>query len=317
MSEIFNQQQEMMKRIQDFIEQEKEKLNTIYSECITKMNDCNPNKQVYDDIDQLCTNIWNFENIPDYSDDGDTCGDTYDSFDEFNFEKINYWYDMNKRTFINKIEDYNVGAYMCKYYKFYIYLEEQLFHTESVLNKISIPMQSIKMQCVHIAQQNHTQLKTVGKIEEIIKNGVYRSSNCYITIMSKQPNIKIRLYIDNFLNIYIPQIKTIIINNYTKFSKFVLNSQYDRHFNKQPKIILNKNNEYDEIYYDMMDNVIANFNNYLTSQDSRNKFNDGKLFEDILDFLDYDEMILDVKTYLDFASKLRVYGKEDIFRHRY
>ena len=292
MSDILNQQQEMMKRIQEFIEQEKEKLNTIYSECITKMNDCNPNKQVYDDIDELWIKI-SSPSQPRY------------------FNNISYWYDINKKQFIKPINNYIYHIY--KRYNFNIYLENCLFHKESGRNKISIPIKLFNFGQNHkFGKQNYIQ---INKLEQIVSDGNYYI-NQHINIQTKQPNIKTEIYLDHNLNIYIPSIQTIIVNNYTKIPKFVLESNiksdYYKDCNKIDNIILNEHNEEDKKCYDTINNVITHFNNYVTSQDQRNKFNDGKLFQDILDFINYNEMIKDVKQFLDFSSKLRVCGKEDI-----
>ena len=317
MSNILDQQQEMMKRILDFIEQEKEKLNTLYSECITKMNDSNPNKQVYDNIDELHKSCYRGTevNIRTISD-------------------IKYWYDMNMKQFIDPIEDYDGVSY--KDYGFEIYLSQHLFHKESVRNKINIPIKSINIDgilpnsegCIEERRCTLRSLDTYdtdGKHLIIYKENSdayfeemeikprrsHIKLNLRVNILSPQSTKKIKLEIDNYLNIYIRDIQTIIINNYTKFPRFVLDSQYHKHFNKSECVVLNEKNSEDTKCCSMITNVNAHFRNYLTSKDQRDKFNDGKLFQDILDFLDYNAMIFDVKLYLDFSSKLRVYGKED------
>ena len=319
MSNILDQQQEMMKRILDFIEQEKEKLNTLYSECITKMNDSNPNKQVYDNIDELHKSCYGEKDAGSVSD-------------------IKYWYDMNKKQFIEPIENYDGVSY--KEYNFEIYLSQHLFHKESVRNKISIPIKSINIDGIvgNQAMQNLNSFHTDGKhfiINDILitygkannnggigeiastqhivveKRYVNGQVSLSFDIKSAQPNNKINLQIDNYLNIYIPAIETLIVNNYIKFPQYVLDSQYHKYFNKSECVVLNPKNYEDTKAYNLITNGNGQFTNYLTSKDRRELFNDGKLFQDILDFLDYDEMLKDVKLYLDFSSKLRVYGKED------
>jgi hypothetical protein len=266
MSDILNQQQSMMKRISDFIEQEKEKLNTIYSECITKMNDSNPNKQVYENIDELHKSCY-----------GEKKGKKMDGIVYwYDMIGIQYWYDMNMEQFINPIENYNGMIY--KSYDFEI-KSIDINNTESVKNKILISQVS----------QIYSH-----RIKNIITD-----------------KYRIKLQIDNYLNIYVPEFETIIINNYTKFPHFVLDSQYHKHFNKSDCVVLNEKNPEDKKCLDTMSNIHTQFKNYPTSKDQRDKFNDGELFRDILYFLNYDKMIIDVKLYLDFASKLRVYGKED------
>lgn len=303
MSDIFNSQQEMMKNIQDFIEQEKEKLNTIYSECITKMNEDNPNKQIYDDIDELLLST------------NSKAKDFYSQFDSDNLEII-YWYDINKKQFINKLDNYNNK--IIKKCNFEIYTVSHLLHRNSVRNKINMPLKYIEIY----HNTNNVENKFNGSYvipneinefqEDQIISSLHIGSIKDIKLNIKCKNMRkcknMKIYIDDYLNIFFPEINTIIINNYTKFSLNILYS-ISNYLNLSNITILNVYNSEDSYVYNVISSIIHP--HYLTSQEHRNRFNDGKLFQDILDFINYNDMILDVKKYLDFASKLRVYGKED------
>ena len=213
------------------------------------------NKQVYDNIDKLHKSYYGEKNL----------GNTND---------IKYWYDMNKKEFINPIEKYDGIIYVKN--DFNIKYTNSFFEGGSFKNKIAVPYLTLPLQTI-----NSSLIPT---------------------------KFRINLYLDNNLNIFIPDISTIIIINYMKFPQFVLDSQYHKHFNKPSYIVLNEKNTEDKKCLDVMSNVNINFTTYLTSKDQRDKFNDGKLFQYILDLLDYNEMIKDVKIYLDLSLKLRVHG---------
>jgi hypothetical protein len=116
---------------------------------------------------------------------------------------------------------------------------------------------------------------------------------------------KLNISIDDHLNIIIPEIKTIIINNYGSLPIYTL---YFSHLklNNQLLTVYNSRNETDVIDYAKICNSI-NFQNYITSEDDRkNRWSDGVLFQDILDFIGYQSMIDEIKPQLDFMQLISV-----------
>ena len=107
------------------------------------------------------------------------------------------------------------------------------------------------------------------------------------------------------MNIIIPQLKTILITNYTIFPLYALHSIYYK-LNINEIVYLNKWNEKEEKEYTFIDNIIKEFDNYLTSQDQRNKFSDGKIFVDILNFIEYNDKRDALKEQLEFQSNIYI-----------
>ena len=107
------------------------------------------------------------------------------------------------------------------------------------------------------------------------------------------------------MNIIIPKLKTILITNYIVFPLYGLHSIYYK-LNINDIVYLNKWNEKEEAEYTIIDNFIKEFDNYLTSQDQRNKFSDGKIFTDILNFIEYNDKMDALKEQLEFQSNIYI-----------
>jgi hypothetical protein len=113
------------------------------------------------------------------------------------------------------------------------------------------------------------------------------------------------ILLDDHLNIIIPEIKTILINNYSSFPIYSLYSIYQKLDMSKVKVF-NTHNINDNEKYNKINNAIT-FQNYITSEDDRkNRWIDGVLFQDILDFIGYQSMIDEIKPQLDFMQLISV-----------
>jgi hypothetical protein len=218
----------------------------------------------------------------------DKANNFYNEFQD-NTDTILYWYDMNKKMFINKRTiDYN--SKIIKKYNFNLYLEDHSCYDKSKKGvNINYNIMLNNRICYNY---------------DIMVTG---NEGKYTT--NKQKMCKLKLYIDDHLNIIIPEIKTIIINNYSPFPLYALYAIHNEYLDQNENLIYNK---YNEEGFNVYTYIIKEFNNYLTSNEQRNKFNDGKLFEEILYFIVYDEMIIDIKKHLNFMSSLSFNNKNDI-----
>lgn len=116
---------------------------------------------------------------------------------------------------------------------------------------------------------------------------------------------KLNINIDVNLNIIIPEIKTIIINNYVSLPIYTLYFSHSK-LNNQLLTMYNNKNETDIIDCSKICNAI-NFGSFITSEDDRkNRWSDGVLFQDILDFIDYSSMIDEIKPHLDFMQSITI-----------
>jgi hypothetical protein len=305
-------QSEMIKNISDMISKEKEKLDEMFSDFIKKMTIENPVINNYNSIDKL---------LIDSNPDAKTF---YESFIENDVELL-YWYDMNEKKFINKIHKYD--AKIIKKYEFDIYLEKNLFHNNPVKNLINIPMTELFTYCCNrCCGENYSELSTMLvndpyqhrddpnikhkyiKIQNNCGNSGHRS-----VVMKKekrQPNIKISLYLDVNLNIIIPEIKTIIINNYVPFSIYCLYS-IQHIINKSNNIILNQYSSDCQVFNDI-EKVKKACDKYINSVHQRDLFNDGTLFSHILNFFEYDNIIKNIKPHLLFQNAIKLDKSHEI-----
>ncbi len=307
MASIYIQQKEMVDTIFKHIKKEKGNLDTLYSEFINKLEKDNPMTQNYKDIDELF-----LSKVP-------QAKQFYDLFKE-NDTEILHWYDMNLKQFISPIEGYN--SKIIKEYNFQIYgnnhdTYDNLFKNTSTIDKIQMPILELALR-----------VQTAGLISRNSYNIVFKDIHNRTTlnqiIMEKfdiKPDTPITgtllissnfhgfcshcfyILIDNQLNIIIPAIKTIIINNYQSFPLYSLYSIYEK-LNFSEICNYNLKNENDKKLYESIISSI-NFDNYLSSEDQRQQnWSNGNNFQNILDFLEYQDMINSIKPYLDFIVEL-------------
>ncbi len=301
MASIFEQQQKMIQTISQNISKEKEQLDKLYSQFINNLEQTNPINNNYKSIDEILLSTV------------DKAKKFYYEFQDNN-DEILYWYDMNEKKFINKISDYN--AKIIKKYNFNLYLEDGLFHDKSVIGKLDVPLNKIKKISARNSTNGHNlDINTPNCIKYNTTKYHFKleTGRCdpnftgvQFDVDNNTPNQILKIYIDNHLNFIIPEIKTIIINNYSPFPLYALYAIYDGHLDVFENCIYNRHNKNDSDEFNTINNTINEFKNYLTSNDQKNKFNDGIFFENILDFMGYDFILCDIKKYIDFLASLNI-----------
>ena len=297
MSEIFNQQKEMVQSISELINKEKSNLDLLYSSFINKMGKQNPIHKTYNDIDEL------------FLSKNPKAKDFHDNFKEID-TKLLYWYDMNEKKFISEITNYN--GKIIKEYNFEIYLENQLLHTNPVKNIINIPLKKLEIT------DNHCRINQyINNIyKELPSNGIsgmmstsYNNVSFSRNISDKTPNVQFKMYLDDHLNIIIPHINTIIIKNYTTFSSYVLYSVIN-HIDLSNIVLFNMHNETEKQNFEKIDDFNNKCSTYLTSLDQRKLFDDGTLFDIIFEFIDYNNIIDNIQPILNFVKELTIPEKK-------
>jgi len=299
MASILEQQKELIRTIYKKFQEEKDNMDKMYSGFINKLETTNPNNQSYKDIDELF--LSKVEHAREF----------VNSFTENDTELL-YWYDMNEKKFINKIHDYNSKIIMK--YDFDLYVEDKLFHTDSTVNKITIPL---KKWDIIYKTGNTGSLSKNFIVSDIRSNKliylydyknfdqINRIHQLLFDTNNSKPT-KLRIYIDNYLNIIIPAYKTIMINNYVKFPNYTLYSIY-KELKLSDVVVFNKHNTEDMEKYNTINNVITNLSSsYLTSDDHRKTFDNGNMFNDILDFIKHKKMMDLIKPQLEFMASLRL-----------
>jgi len=184
---------------------------------------------------------------------------------------IKYWYDINERRFINEIVDYNNTLYQTQICSCNLYTNNFQY-----LKNISLLDNDIESYYIHELQYKTNK---DSKIESVINN---ISMN------------EISFIFDDYLNIYIPRIQTILIYNYIKFpiySLFLLKNN----ININKIYSFNEYNTNDMQQYRLIENYIKDIDCYLKSQNARDYYNDGSKFIGLLEFINY-------KKYIDIIN---------------
>ena len=268
MANIFQQQQEMMKIIFQKIQTEKDNLDKMYSEFVNKLTNDNPNNKQYNEIDELFLSKVN------------KAKEFNDSFTNNDCELL-YWYDMNEKKFINPIDGYNNK--IIKKFNFEIYLfSSQDFFCQTKKNEFKL-----------YAEED-------GETGELVL---------------KDNRLLLNILIDNHLNIILEDIKTILVSNYSIFPIYSLYCIYSHinmseikifDFEKMPwSSEVQKRSDNERIKYRKISSILHQFKKFISSEEHRNKFlADGNNFQDILDFIKYNDMIDNIKPHLDFLASI-------------
>ena len=328
MASIIEQQTQFIQTLSKHIQKEKDNLDKMYSDFINKLGENNQNNQSYKDIDEL------------FLAKNPSAKKFYDEFSDNDVELL-YWYDMNQKQFINPISGYTNK--IIKKYNFELYLEDCLFHDKSTIDKIIIPLikwdididinGSIMYQNREHSHPNSIKKNLIKQINQIIplQNDINNSTihgigvellnytiqksthNGYISekigsgwvkFYKNQGNI-VTIILDDHLNIIIPEIKTILVNNYSSFPIYSLYSIYQKLDISDVKVF-NKHNSNDNEKYNKIIQAIG-FGRFLYSEDDRkNRWSDGAKFQDILYFIAYSSMIDEIKPHLDFMQSISV-----------
>jgi len=192
---------------------------------------------------------------------------------EFN---IKYWYDMNKKQFIDKIDNYNNKLFYSKCIKIHIY-SNNIEDGDINPSLLEYNIDTISIEFT----------------EKITTEKQYYLEHKY--------SHDLQIVLDDYLNIYLPEINTILIYNYIKFplySLFLLNSNIEL----KDIYSFNKLNKKDMILY----TPIEMFKNLIPQYDvSRDKFIDGYIFNGLSEFIEYKKYIEIINPFLHLSKYIQ------------
>ena len=296
MASIFEQQNEIIQLISQSIDNEKEKLDKLYGKFVNGLNKTNPLN--YKSIDELLISTVDDAKI------------FYNNFSD-NKNEIVYWYDMNGKKFINKINDYN--SKIIGRYDFELYLKDDFFHTKSTQSINWKPNNIYKLDSMSNICKTFN-WEPINQIQCDILQGygyqfnIHSNTNTmHVKIAKSTPSTILKLFIDENLNIIIPEIKTIIIVNYTPFPLYILYQIIYKFLDVNTTRCYNVHNNEDLQTYNIIRGTVNEFTNYLKSGDQRNKFNDGIYFENILNMMyNIEHVMAVIKYHLNFMASLNI-----------
>jgi len=226
---------------------------------------------IYEDTIYKYTNTVNKDNYD--SELNNIFSDTNPNFSFFvsniqshhlNKYELLYCFDINVNKFVKLIKNYN-GLILSKY-TFHIILFEYDTTTYNTLKH-----------------------QTNTPIFNIFKN-------------INKSTLTLEIIFDDYLNIYLPEIKTLVINNYIKFplySLFLLKSC----MTYNTICSCNKNNKDDLIKYNQIKKYKDDTLNYLSSSIIRKNINNS-IFYNILSFVNYELLLVIINPYLELPHSL-------------
>ena len=296
MTSVFDIQQKQVSQFYDFLTNQKKEQNETFSKLV---NTLNRNKGVVDllskSFDEMVESIFpefneylkNVQSMPTDSD-------------------IKY-YDYNKKEFINKVEFNN-----CVFVKDYNF----------VLKKMSTKKEDFSLMptnaCSCLLSNNHPALHTMLQIGCCNKNASCTLYNRDTTSLKKkfmnitQPSVllvksnqmdsytetlktNLNIKLDNYLNIYIPRIKTYIIVNYSPFplASFYLSKDI---FDVNEIICYNEQCPTDNEEFNYMKEFVDNLGTFSSNLDVKQTFIDTR-FEQLFTFFEYENKRDNIKPF--------------------
>jgi len=220
----------------------------------------------------------------------------YDEFTTYTYEfEIKHWYDMNQKRFIEKIDKYSGDMLYNKEVNINIYSLNVSDSTIKETNTKSLLKYDFDCKYIKILLD-----------QEIANMKTSHGGSCivYFTDFLKlKTSYKLHIVIDDYFNIYLPDINTLIIYNYIKFplySLFLLNDS----IKLKDTYSLNEYNKEDNIIFQQL-KIYFDLKQIYSPQNIICKFNDGQVFENIFNFIEYNKYIKKLKQFLNLSDYIQ------------
>lgn len=273
--DLFTQTREQICVFERKLNDSIENTQTLFDNFITQVNSTSQLTHVSNSLDKLY-----LDNIPDYKAFCNTIAAA-----DFTVPVDSFWYDMNKCEWITKpITKLSTGK------KFGEYNIEITLFNENWIDIIQ-----------YAERQKFESLIKFNIIRQSGKHFGVRRCNCILKLcycgnyiaMENKGYYNIKLIIDTNYNIYLPDYKLYLVNNYQQIPYDAL---YNNRIGITPNITLSLNSSCpsDKAIWDNVNAFImttASPASFTTSLDIRSKFNDGTLFKKVNQHLNYDENV--------------------------
>lgn len=230
--------------------------------------------------------------------------DFKDNLNTFQDDQIKFVFDMNKNDYVNvKLPNKNIISikrFVCNYYSDFIF---------------NAPVESFLTPRFYSGGDNLTNICVLNKRNYDTHNKNYNNVitsflHCNTTCLfcTSIGSCAFEIWIDDYLNIYMPHIHTYLITNYSKYPLygFYINMNKLNLFNNNiyentEILLLNMNNENDKSVIDTI-NIILMHGCYERSEDARISYKPR--FVKVLDFYKYKEKLDFFSQYLSLSVTL-------------
>ena len=257
-----------------------ENTQTLFDNFVTRVNSVSNLNNVASSMDDLYGEI-----LPDYR---EFCK-------ALKLEEIptdTYWYDMNKKEWLAKpitqmAKRHIIGNYTC---------DINLFSGSAGFNKYN------NNNCSLIDNNLTT---NDGGYPHYCKSNTNMWNNMIPEYYcAKKSSKTLKITIDAYYNIYLPEYKLYLVNNYQPIPNFAI---YHNIYKIALKTTLSLNElcPSDKKIWDNIDKFTTSATStFTTSQDTRNKFADGVLFQCINEHLNYDANMPYINAYISFGTRI-------------
>jgi hypothetical protein len=275
-----------------------EKHHQMFGELITKLNENKTyNKEVVGNLDDFMSK--SFEKFQTFSQTVET--------NKLNKYNISYIFDMNKNEYINITGLSLDERFIIKDLKYKL-KSGQYYQTK---NNLWNPT-SDKLNNFH-GNFNTNNLSFI--ISQNMYNP-YRANNNAITCRPVENQMyftesecnNLHFIIDNYMNIYVPALKTYYMFNYNSFPlySFFINTKklnaLDENENPSKVILFNNLEPGEKQQFDKLKKFVAESSSYLSSQDKRNIYkNEYHMY--LVDFYNYNEKIKYFEQFLTLSEE--------------
>jgi hypothetical protein len=243
-------------------------------------------------------------------------GDFKDNLKTLDDDKIKFVFDMNKNDYVNfTLPNKNIISikkFVCQYYSGFInnvppivsFLTPRFYNRDGNRQNIFTYKNhnfNVSFQCHSHGCRNHNSYTTSGI-------GFLRVNDDGCLFNTSTSSTLLEIWIDDYMNIYIPFIQTYLITNYSKYPLygFYMNidklNLFNNNIDNDIEILsFNENNPNDNKIYKIVQ-TINNAGNYLTSEDKRISYKPQ--FITLLDFYKYKEKLEFFSQYLSLSINL-------------
>lgn len=269
----------------------------MFGELIEKLNS---NKSI---VKEMTSNIDDFMKKS-FKDFNDYCNEIYSN--QLEKTSVSYIFDLNKQEFLDKDSFPLDDKYIVRTNNFILKLIlYQNSHNNAWINS-NINLNQTQLS---IDSNDYQSYAFSDCISSHGRNGSVtlppRNNGCYFSTTN---NIKLNFIVDNYFNLYVPEIKTYFVSNYTAFplySFFInenkLNLYHDTISGDKRIIMYNQQNSIESKEFAEIQKFISGYINYKESEDQRNLYK-TEYYNYLLNFYDYEKKLKYFEQFLQLAE---------------
>lgn len=269
----------------------------MFGELIEKLNS---NKSI---VTEMTSNLDHFMKKS-FDDFENYCNKIYSN--QLDKTSISYIFDLNKQEFLNKESFPLDDKYIVRTNNFQLKLiiyqnshNNAWINSNKNLNQVQLSIDTNDFQSYAFSASVSTHNRN-GSITLPPRN-----NDCYL---STSNNINLNFMVDNYFNIYIPEINTYFVSNYTAFplysffiNEYKLNLYHDTLSGDKRIIMYNQQNSIEAKEFSEIQKFVSGYTKFKISEDQRNLYK-TEYYKYLLNFYDYDKKLKYFEQFLQLSE---------------